>query len=268
MPRSNIYHFYHIWADGDWQESVEEHINALERSNLIRVLSSFEVGIVGNRENIDSVKTYLKNRGIAYNVCSESIEGYEDITLNAIRLYNKEDGYVLYAHTKGSYTQSQGNTNWRRNLTRRLVMEWMNCIDLLDDYSAIGSRYFVLKDGLPEETDISQQPLINFRCISSSKIEARKGVFFGNFWWSHLRYLKQLKPLGKLNLDTRFEAEHWLYHLKDVVTDKRFVIFDKNPFFDKVYFSSDATMFSYNADFEPTATRLIPDDFGGWVENK
>jgi hypothetical protein len=261
----NIYHFYHIWADGEWQIPLDEHIEVLYRSHLYEVLNIFSIGLIGSKDNREHVKTYLKNRGIEFEICVEADEGFEQKTLEQIIRSDFEDGYVLYAHTKGSYTSNQANTNWRRNLTSRLVFEWINNIDLLKTHSAVGSRYYTLVDEIEDDVkEIYSLPLSSFECTPAS-IVSRKGVFLGNFWWSHLRYLKQLDIPES---DNRFKAEHILFNLKDVVTDKDFTVFDKNPYFSLDYFKGKkgtGKFSDHNSDFGNVHQRLWPDIFGGWT---
>lgn len=54
-----ITHFYHVFADGDWETPAEEHIEALVASELIDNLSDMFLGIVGAPPNRDRVKRKL-----------------------------------------------------------------------------------------------------------------------------------------------------------------------------------------------------------------
>lgn len=230
----NIYHFYHIWADGNWKSIVTEHIKYLTESKLGYVLSSFEIGIVGQQKNIDKVKNYIKNISpIGFNICHETPAGYEQETLERIRQYDKEDGYVLYAHTKGSFRDdNKSNTKWRNDMSKRLISDWINCIDLLRTHSLIGCRYFVVKDEY-KNIDIYDITLDNVACYSNSITMSKRGIFYGNFWWSHLKYLKKLPVPRPFS---RTDAERWTTGLVDIVDN--YSVFDKDPYFDLEYFTT------------------------------
>ena len=245
MAEMNIYHFYHIWADGDWKASVTNHINEyLAKSNLAYVLSSFEVGIVGSQKNIDEVKVYLKSFcPIDFNICHETSVGYEQETLDKIRLYDKEDGYVLYAHSKGSYNGAKYNIKWKNRMSEKLILDWMNCVDLLKYHALVGTQYCVSKN---KDLDVDKASLLppsmtntdsldEVRCYPNSITEGEKGIFFGNFWWSHLRYLNRLSSPKR---EHRYQSERWIFDLQSVVDDKPFTVFDKDPCFDLEYFQT------------------------------
>jgi hypothetical protein len=228
-----IYHFYHIWADGMWEEPLSYHINALRESQLEQVISKFFIGLVGSKENRERVLLYLKSIGVGYIVVDESDTGYEEVTLNKILDMDLEDGYLLYAHTKGSFHNHYENIILRKNMTKSLVLDWINCVDLLEDYACVGYLYYILKDQNKENMDgANRLPIDEYMCSSKSKVES-KGKFLGNFWWANLRYIKKLPRIPMLNSENRHEAEIWIYGLKDVVKDIPFKVFTRKPLFER-----------------------------------
>jgi hypothetical protein len=54
---TSLYHFYHVYADGKWEEAADEHITALQQHGLADALDGMYLGIVGNETNRSNVKT-------------------------------------------------------------------------------------------------------------------------------------------------------------------------------------------------------------------
>jgi hypothetical protein len=223
-----IYHFYHIWADGKWRVPLKEHLKFLIESQLINNISSFQVGIVGKRNNRLRVKEYLMDHKIKFEICNESEDGFENETLDKILDLKEDDGYVLYAHTKGSYNDLEWEHHWRRFMSFNLIKDWKKCVKLLEDHAAVGNSYSVpnlsflftgLDNSYPECTVI----------FSKGPITFPYGCFYGNFWWSHLKYVKLLGKVPKIFKEDgsyfRGSAEKWLINLRNVVTDKEFSVY-------------------------------------------
>jgi hypothetical protein len=61
------------------------------------------VGTVGKPENRLKIKEWLKKSNFRGEVSAEENTGFEQVTLNAMFEHSmKNDGYYLYAHTKGA----------------------------------------------------------------------------------------------------------------------------------------------------------------------
>jgi len=119
MSNTNkLYHFYHIYADGQWQIPVSQHIAALKKWDLINNLAVFKVGIVGTPENRTQVIQYLINERINFDVITQQDNGWEQVTQIPLHTFALEnDGYVLYAHSKGAANPEQPNQSWRKSMT-------------------------------------------------------------------------------------------------------------------------------------------------------
>lgn len=222
-----LYNFYHVWADGNWQFPLSRHVEALQVSGLAEKLSSFEVGIVGQEKKREDVKKYLYTSGIKFKICNESNDGYEQETLDSlVSSANIVDGYVLYAHTKGSYNDTIFEHSWTSSMNNDLIINWPTCINLLQDYALVGCHY-----AIPSERGMI--------CYNSN-VGYDAGFFYGNFWWSHMRYLKALgRPFRSPLTDggySRYDAEYWMINLKSIVKDKPFRVYDLNPYFDEEHF--------------------------------
>jgi predicted secreted protein len=212
-----LHHFYHIYGSGNWEIPAKEHLQALKDSGLINEIYSFNFGIVGNYEERKEVKQFLKDNFISFNVVAETESGFEQETMDAIYDYAKDHkGYVLYAHTKNASNINDVHLKWRKSMTYFAVMNWKECIKLMDEgYSAVGSHYLLVKNNQLVE-DVKN-------------VKNDFGVFAGTFWWTDLDYIKYFPRVERNN---RFDAEYWISNLKHVVEgfEKEFKIYDFNPY--------------------------------------
>ena len=180
---NKLYHFYHIYADGNWKEPTMEHLKALKDSGLYDELNEISIGIVGSLININTVAEYL-TRFDKVHIKTFQSEGWEQVTQRLIKDISHLDGKVLYAHTKGAWNNTEVNPNWRREMTKYNVTEWRTCIEDLNTFDCVGIHWMYpvnLPDGTP--------------------------FFAGNFWWANLYHIRKL-DYPKLN--HRYQAEEWL----------------------------------------------------------
>jgi len=175
-------HFYHVYADGDWFPAATEHFEELRVSGLLDELDRVHLGVVGSAENRVKVK-----RVLPYLVAVEADEGWEQVTLARLHQFcQTDDGAVLYAHTKGAWSQSELARVWRVSMTHDVVSRWRECVDALEAVQAAGA--FWLKSFEPEHAE-------------------HESFFAGNFWWARSDYVRTLPPVG---VDSRFQAEGWV----------------------------------------------------------
>ena len=177
----SIYHFYHIYANGEWETPVGEHIDALKSSGLDQFLNKFYVGLVGNENNRDQVLQKLKTYGIDFTVMAEENAGWEQVTMNKIHDFIKnKNGWVFYAHTKGSHDPSPINIAWRKSMTYYNIIKWQEKVEPhLDniDIDTIGCHW------------------------------CNNQFWGGTYWWARIDYLKSLSlPL----MNDRWDAERWI----------------------------------------------------------
>ena len=194
-----LFHFYHIYADGDWKDIVNEHIEVIKKYGLYDRLSFFGIGIVGNSTNIQKVKNFLSNVNINYTLVFESngdtTNQWEQETLDKLLDYCKENsGYVLYAHTKGAAYNYQVSKNWRKEMTLHNIANWKDSISHLKSYDAVGCYW----------------------CTTEKNGEQVTSPFFGgNFWWANTSFIKTLSYPKR---DNRFDAEGWLGYKTNINT--------------------------------------------------
>jgi hypothetical protein len=205
----DLHHFYHIYCAGNWFLPTNDHIHALKKYGLLDSLKTFQVGLVGPKNKREDVKKYLKEQGIKFKVCTEKDDGWEQETQDEIlKFAQKNDGYVLYAHTKNAVNINQLHIDWRRSMTYFTTVIWKDCVKKMDSgYSAVGSHYI---QG------------------SNENVHTESGFFGGTFWWTHLKYIKDFSPAPR---HSRWGAEEWIGNLKGVVESQGdiFEVYDYNP---------------------------------------
>ena len=193
-----LHHFYHIYADGKWEQPVSQHFKSLIISKLYESLnSSIKIGIVGTNNNVENVKNFLQQNNYNYEIIDIKENGWEQITHQKMYDYSHyNDGYVLYAHTKGSSNQEYPNIPWRETMTKYNILNWKNCINKLDEgYETVGIYW--IKSPSPEHI-------------------GHNNFYAGTFWWTSLSFIRNLPPP---NYEHRHKAEGWIginEHIKPI----------------------------------------------------
>lgn len=189
-----LHHFYHIYADGEWLEPVTDHIIALRRRKFEEQLKTIRIGLVGKQHNRDAVKALLDSEGLKYIVVDEQEEGWEQVTLEHVYAFSKEnDGIVIYSHSKGAANPSQINTSWRRSMEYHNFVFWEK-------------PYWALLNGMY---------LAGCHWLTVSPNTEDENQFYGGtYWWARCDALRLNEPLGYLN---RYFAEHWIGQLRRVL---------------------------------------------------
>jgi hypothetical protein len=202
LVRTNLYCFYHIYADGNWNQTLKEFITELKNSGLYNNLKSIYIGIVGTIENTNKVKTYLDSQ-IKYTIVAEETVGWEQVTLNHLYEFSKTNsGNVLYAHTKGSTRIEPVIDEWRRVMIKNSITKWRIAIERLGLHTAVGSYWFT-----PQ----------------THQIPNKTPYFAGNFWWTRLEHIKTLRIP---NNASRFGAETWI---GENYVESPFNVFEQQP---------------------------------------
>lgn len=173
----NATSFYHVFADGDWEEAAGEFAWALERSGFNGERCA---GLVGSAENRARARRVLAG----WTIKTEAERGHEQVTLRALHDWAKAadpDAAVLYVHTKGGLYSARSSRakHWRHAMMHETVMAWEQAAGHIPEFDAAGAGW--------------QEPPNNF--------------FFGNFWWARAGYLAELAPVSD---ETRYHAEWWL----------------------------------------------------------
>lgn len=177
-----INHFYHVYADGQWQEPVTEHLQAIKDSGLDYVLNGFHVGLVGSGENRAKVIEALNESGLPYSICAEANDGWEQVTINRLHQYvkDKPNGWVLYAHTKSAANTTPINIGWRKSMTYFNIVRWKELVE-------------------PHLGNINVDTIGCHWCLDA--------FWGGTYWWARASYLAALEPPL---MESRHQAEEWV----------------------------------------------------------
>lgn len=189
MTEKKLYVFYHIFADGKWQEPVSEFLKAYKRWGLIKQIGVLRVGVVGSEVNQTQVIQYLINEQISFEVVARALAGDEQVTqlkLHEFALNN--DGYVLYTHTKGASRQDGVNELWRRSMYYYNVGQWELAVQKLDEgFDAVGQHWMFPTKAHPEHVG--------------------SPFFGGTTWWTSLEHIRKIGPPP---MGSRYHAEGWI----------------------------------------------------------
>ncbi len=192
-----VYHWYHCFADGAWEDPAREHVRALRGSGFCA--SYITVGLIGSADEVNFARDWFTSEltGMAPVGFIIAETGFEQVTLRVLHEWARHyagEAAVLYAHTKGALSASLLNERWRQAMTADVVAGWRDCVALLGRYEAAGP-YWMTTSGWPH------------------------GYFGGNFWWARASYLARLPeltrdmtgsmPPGELG-DCRWDAETWI----------------------------------------------------------
>lgn len=192
-----LHHFYHVFADGAYEVPVREHALALQRDGLLETLETLQVGLVGTPASCADALQLLDEVGLGRaTVVATADEGWEQVTLHPLHAFAQDhDGYVAYAHTKGSANFAEINDAWRRSMEFYNYVQWRQPVALLDrGAKAVGCHWYTAAPAAQPGFGVS-------------------GMFGGNYWWADMRFLRLAPPC---ELDSRHAAEHWVGRMSEV----------------------------------------------------
>lgn len=222
----DLHHWYHLYADGNFETQVREHAAALRQSGLYEQLTSFHVGFIGTPENTAQAISLLHECKITDKLKIAAIvsAGWEQETLDDMWRYSKEhDGAVLYAHTKGASRTDPIDDPWRRSMTQLCVVEWRTAVAALEcDGKFIVGCHWIKGNPSIERLNAAWEN----RQLNPPGLDGVGGMFGGNFWWTRLELLRQNCQPDRTH---RFAAEHWLGQLSEVMPIWGETILDLNP---------------------------------------
>ncbi len=228
-----LHHYYHVYADGNWEPIVAEHIDALQHSGLLDRLEKFNVGLVGDWRKREDVIEYIQHRipHKTWCIAAEADEGWEQVTLDALasdmrHVYGKHV-YVLYCHTKGGAYSGPHQDQWRRRMMHSNVTDWPVVIEQLTTKQWDVAGCHVTKETFYEEGvqvfagvhgGSTVQKLLMAEAdgavIFEEDYEEGEPVpigfryhFSGNFWWADNDWIRRLPPCPN---NARHSAEMWV----------------------------------------------------------
>lgn len=191
-----LQHYYHVYANGDWEQIVNDHFKALWNSGLMLKLDKLVVGLVGSPLNRESAITCISElaKDAHWQIGATAEFGYEQETqdyLYSDAVEAVEPFLVLYAHTKGASDRSPINEVWRKAMTRYCVYRWVPTVELLETSDNVAAGCF-------------WAPFNNGRDLG---IDGGTQYFAGTFWWAKSEVIAEIGPPERLS---RFGAEAWI----------------------------------------------------------
>lgn len=182
-------HYYHIYADGNWQLPLREHIQALTNSGLLENLNGpINVGIVGLPHNRKQVRRTLREYDVDFAVVAQALQGWEQMTLDVLHAHaQREDEFILYAHTKGATGDAPLQDAWRRALTYGCVTLWQSNVLNLEGGAGTSG------------------------CLLNQYMAGQVPYYAGNFWWATS---STIRTIGVCANTSRFDAEVWIGEAK------------------------------------------------------
>jgi len=183
---------YHIALFPGWQTIVNEQIDRLTTSGLLKITDHILVGIVGTEKiNILMLKNKLDNKAVI--IMDDDFHKYEFITLEALQNAALSEGDFLawYIHTKGVSNGSEGARNHRYQMESVVIDKHLECIEMLKTHDVCARDW------------------------TENGFGAYHPHSPGNFWWAKSSYLRKLPRVH--NQSDRYEAEFWIGRSKPVV---------------------------------------------------
>ena len=216
-----LWHFYHAYAPENqediWRPIVEEHVNMLHSSGILSKLNKTYIGVVGGKYSAEKISKIFREKGIDNEICAIKSSGWEQVTLNKLYEFSlKNDGYVLYTHTKGAGYPGGGRDSHRRVMNEHLIRGWSKNAELLSKgfcatgvFFLPGSPESAYKEHIPKELD--------------PNVKRYRGFFAGNFWWCNLEFIKKM---GYPSMENRIKAEGWMNNLYDSTDSSEYMVYD------------------------------------------
>lgn len=179
--------FYHLACMGNWQDVFTEQMTLLRQNGFTQI----NLTVLGREEDVSWSVHTCDELHMTVNVLfrDPDLTFFERPAMYAIEEYaRKNEGYILYLHSKGvSNPGDSTKAKWRRLMMRELVQNWEGCMLQLQWYDAIGVNW-------------RDQPPTSHFC--------------GNFWYASTRHLRKLTEF-------RHYYDHPRYRIWDAINSKR-----------------------------------------------
>jgi hypothetical protein len=169
--RHCIYHVYATKANDIWRLNVDQLLSHVDAFNGRRIAA---IACDGNTHSFDVAAKDLESAGFKCYEFPNDRELREVVTflplLCSVADVDRRDA-VFYAHTKGNTTGDDpyAAAIWRNVAYRELLGEWRRCVELLEQFDAVGIHKMVW----PEEM-LPPYP---------TKLKHGHWMFAGTFFW-------------------------------------------------------------------------------------
>lgn len=172
---------------------TEEQVNLLESTGILDAADQVNLFLHYNEKPFLWLKERWKDRlNVRFKLFDENYkEWYEYTSCMEIQKdceESEEEFALLYMHTKGNFTKTEVNRNWRHYMQYWNVERWKECLQKFDEgYDMVGASW--------------------------QKAECKKPYYAGNFFWARSSYIprcqKLLTPVES-NFLTQFGHGHSL----------------------------------------------------------
>jgi len=151
-----------------------EQVKLFESTGLLDAADEVNMMLHYHESSFDWLKERWKNRtNVKYHFFNMDYQPYYEYTT---ALYtqeqchaSEEEFYLLYLHSKGNFTRTQGNVNWRNYMQYWDIERWEDCVAKLDEgYELVGGGF------------LNNPPF---------------PYFAGNFFWARSSYIKRCQKL-------------------------------------------------------------------------
>lgn len=196
---NNVAVFVHVATVNNYQKIFEELFGKIIESGLNEYSDSIRICAVGCG---DIMIPEQKNITVDFDPSAsidpnQSVNYGEFYTLRKIKDFAnnvKENHKILYCHLRGvTSPNNECIPTWRKYLIHHNIINYKNCLDILDEYDACGVD-LIPKDRWPYSDHFS-----------------------GNFWWANSDHIKKLPEISQIDNPSspqkatlRHNAEFWI----------------------------------------------------------
>lgn len=204
-PQYPIYAFYHIYADNNWRDIVQEQVNNLIDSGLYTIIKKIYVSLICTSD--DDYKFAARKLGekAEFIHISTNPKEYEFPALEYLKTKaENEEFYSLYFHTKGS-----GNSN----KTLKWYKPAVNSLKELIEISSAWRQFMAYWNFYRYRLAISVLQDNKWGGVYGANyqiVENNKHFYAGNFWWATSAFIRTRAQFSTIDKSWRFNAETWL----------------------------------------------------------
>lgn len=177
---------------------TEEQANLLESIGILDAADQVNMFLHYNEEPFLWLKERWKDRpNVRFKLFDENYKDWYEYT-SCMEIQkdceeSEEEFAFLYMHTKGNFTRTVGNQNWRLYMQYWNVEKWQQCLQKFDEgYDTVGASW--------------------------QKGECKKPYYAGNFFWAKSSYIRRCQKLiapPEVEFKPQFEGQpHLRYDLE------------------------------------------------------
>lgn len=177
---------------------TEEQVSLLEETGILDAADQVNMFLHYEDEPFDWLKSRWEDRpNVRFKTFDETYKEWYEYT-SCMEIQKdceeiKEEFCFLYMHTKGNYTRTLGNRNWRMYMQYWNVEKWKDCLQKFDEgYDTVGASW--------------------------QKGECKKPYYAGNFFWARSSYIPRCQKLiapPEVDFKSQFEGQpHLRYDLE------------------------------------------------------